>query len=145
MRRAGNWDNLQQISERTERVKARNRVAAEIVKERGIATNDFFELVEPNHEFFSADGVHFNGKGKEAPGKLVADSVLDCLRKPNPDISSVCSRVRQNVGRVLELRPRSGERSYDSVSRNYQGREISGLTRREPVGVPLTRRRPAIG
>ncbi len=33
----------------------------------------------------------------------------------------------QNVGRRLELRPRSGERGYDSLSRNSLGREISGL------------------
>jgi len=39
----------------------------------------------------------------------------------SPDISSVCSHVRQNVGRRLGLRPRSGERGYDSLSRNSQG------------------------
>jgi hypothetical protein len=31
--------------------------------------------------------------------------------------------IGQNVGRVRELRPRSGERSYDTVSRNSQRRE----------------------
>ena len=55
-----NADNLQQISKRTERVKARNKIAAEIVKGRGISTNDLFGLVEQQPEFFSGDGVHYN-------------------------------------------------------------------------------------
>ena len=74
-----NRDNLQKISERTERVKARNRIAAEIMEERGIPTNDLYRLVEPHQELFSNDGVHFNGKGKEAQGAAVAESVLKCL------------------------------------------------------------------
>jgi len=45
----------------------------------------------------------------------------------SPDISRVCSHVRQNVGPALDLHPRSGERGYDSVSRNSQVHEISGL------------------
>jgi tRNA(Arg) A34 adenosine deaminase TadA len=73
-------DNLQQISDRTERVTKRNKIAAEIMKERGIPTNDLFGLVEEHPEWFSGDGVHFNSKGKAAQGAAVAESVLKCLR-----------------------------------------------------------------
>ena len=34
---------------------------------------------------------------------------------PSPDCSRACSRVRQNAGRFGRLRPRSGERGYDST------------------------------
>ena len=72
-------DNLQQISNRTERVKARNKIAAEIMKERGIPTNELFGLVEQHSDWFSRDGVHFNAKGKSAQGAAVAERVLKCL------------------------------------------------------------------
>ena len=68
-------DNLQQISERTERVKARNQIAAEIMKDRDIPTNDLYGLVVQHLDWQSGDGVHFNGKGKEAQGAAVAESV----------------------------------------------------------------------
>ena len=68
-------DNLQQISDRTERVKKRNKIAAEIMKERGIPTNDLFGLVEEHPDWFSGDGVHFNAREK-AQGAAVAERVL---------------------------------------------------------------------
>ena len=74
-----NRDNLEQISERTERVKARNQIAAEIMKDRGIPTNDLFRLVEQPADWHSGDGVHFNGKGKEAQAATVAESALKYL------------------------------------------------------------------
>ena len=72
-------DNLQQISERTERVKARNQIAAEIMKDCDIPTNDLYGLVVQHPDWQSGDGVHFNGKGKEAQGAAVAESVQKCL------------------------------------------------------------------
>ena len=74
-------DDLQQISERTERVKARNQIAAEIMKEAGVSTDDLYGLVEQHPDWHSGDGVHFNGKGKVAQGAAVAESVLKCLPK----------------------------------------------------------------
>lgn len=74
-----NREDLQQISERTKRVIARNQIAAEIMKERDIPSNDLYGLVEQHQEFFSGDGVHFNGTGKVAQGAAVAESVLKCL------------------------------------------------------------------
>ncbi len=78
-----NGTDLSQISERTERVKARNQIAAKIMQERGIPTNDLYGLVEDHQEVFSNDGVHFNSKGRDVQGKQVAKSVLDCLPKGN--------------------------------------------------------------
>jgi lysophospholipase L1-like esterase len=71
--------DLSKVSQRTERVKARNRIAAAIMEERGIPTNDLYRLVEGHGDYFSGDGVHFNGKGKEAQGAAVDELVLKCL------------------------------------------------------------------
>ena len=71
--------DLSKVSERTERVKARNRIAAAVMEERGIPTNDLYGLVEGHEDYFSGDGVHFNGKGREAQETAVAELVLKCL------------------------------------------------------------------
>jgi lysophospholipase L1-like esterase len=71
--------DLQQYSEKTERVKARNKIAAEIMKDNNIPTNDLFGLVEQHSDWHSTDGVHFNGQGKEAQAKQVAESVAKYL------------------------------------------------------------------
>jgi lysophospholipase L1-like esterase len=72
-------DNLSQVSDQTERVKARNRIAAAIMQERGVPTDDLYGLVERHPDWHSGDGVHFNGKGTEAQAKQVAESVLKRL------------------------------------------------------------------
>ena len=69
-------DDLSRVSQRTERVKARNRIAAEIVKERGIPADDLYGLVKQQPDWYSGDGVHFNGKGKEAQAAAVAEHSL---------------------------------------------------------------------
>lgn len=71
--------DLKQFSERTERVKARNKIAAKIMKERDIPVNDLFGLVEQHSDWHSTDGVHFNGQGKDAQAKQVAESVAKNL------------------------------------------------------------------
>jgi len=71
--------DLQKFGERTERVKERNLIAAEIMKQHGFATNDLFGLVEDHPDWHSTDGVHFNAKGKEAQARQVAESVTSCL------------------------------------------------------------------
>ena len=71
--------DLTKFSERTERVRVRNRIAAEIMKEHGISTNDLFGLVEVRPDWYSGDGTHFNGKGKGAQAKQVAESIAKCL------------------------------------------------------------------
>jgi len=72
-------ENLQELSERTERVLARNKIAVEIMNERGVPVDDLYGLVELHPEWVSGDGVHFNSNGTAAQGKAVAASVLQCL------------------------------------------------------------------
>ena len=62
-------ENLQEISDGTERVQARNKIAAEIMKERGVPVDDLYGLVEQHPDWFSGDGVHFNEKGAGSPGE----------------------------------------------------------------------------
>ena len=71
--------NLSQLGERTERVEARNTIAAEIMGERNIPTNNLFELVANHPDWYSSDGTHFNGQGKAAQGKQVAESLVTLL------------------------------------------------------------------
>ncbi|MGB4707490.1 MAG: SGNH/GDSL hydrolase family protein [Fuerstiella sp.] len=68
--------DLQKFDERTERVKARNSLAADIMKQHSIPTNDLFNLVEGHSNWHSPDGVHFNGQGNEALAKQVATCIL---------------------------------------------------------------------
>lgn len=72
-------DDLRKFSKKTERVKVRNEIAAEIMKKHGIPTDDLYGLVEKRPEWQAGDGVHFNGKGKEAQGAAVAESVVKRL------------------------------------------------------------------
>ena len=58
----------------------RNQIAAAVMKERGIPTNDLYGLVEPHPDWDAGDGVHFNGAGKEAQGAAVAESILQRLK-----------------------------------------------------------------
>ncbi len=72
--------DLQTFAERTDRVKVRNKLAAEIMKANGVSTNDLFELVKDHADWQSTDGVHFNAKGNKALAKQVAESVSQQLR-----------------------------------------------------------------
>ena len=63
-------------AEATDRVKVRNKLAAEIMKENGVSTNDLFELVKDHADWQPTDGVQFNAKGNEVLAKQVAESVL---------------------------------------------------------------------
>jgi hypothetical protein len=78
--------DLKQFGDRTERVKARNKIAAEIMKERDIPINDLYGLVEQHPDWHSTDGVHFNGQGKQAQAKQVAESVAKLV--PSTALSS---------------------------------------------------------
>ena len=60
--------------ERTNRVKARNAIAREVMAANGIPVNDLFALVEDHTEYYSQDGTHFNGAGKKAQGRRRASS-----------------------------------------------------------------------
>jgi hypothetical protein len=71
--------DLSQIAELTQRVKLRNRIAAELLQGRSIATDDLYGLVESHQEYWSGDGVHFNDTGREIQARQVADAVLSSL------------------------------------------------------------------
>ncbi len=76
MRKAG---QLAQFAENNERVKARNRIAAELAAKEQIPVDDLFSLVEPHQEFWSNDGVHYNGKGTAAEAEQVAAEITKLL------------------------------------------------------------------
>lgn len=72
-------DKLDEVSDRTARVKARNRIAAARMTDEKIPTDDLFTLVEQHPEWYSRDGVHFNAKGITALGEQVTKHVLAVL------------------------------------------------------------------
>lgn len=71
--------DLLRFSEQTDRVIARNKIAAEIMNVNDIPTDDLFGLVDEHPEWQSTDGVHFNDKGNEAMATQVAESVLTSM------------------------------------------------------------------
>jgi len=71
---------LDVIAENTKRVQARNKLADELLKKEGIAVNDLYDLVKDHPEYWSNDGVHFNGKGVAVQAEQVAKRVLESLK-----------------------------------------------------------------
>lgn len=71
--------DLKVFADRTDRVRKRNMIAAELIKGRGVVTNDLLSFVESHPEWASTDGVHFNGQGNEALAAQVAERVLPFL------------------------------------------------------------------
>jgi len=76
-------EGLNAFDEKTERVKERNRIAAEIIRAHQIPVDDLFALVEPHADFYAGDGVHFNEQGRAAQGKQVAEIVSKYLPRTN--------------------------------------------------------------
>jgi lysophospholipase L1-like esterase len=70
---------VEQLDPKIDRVKARNKAAAEVMAKEKIPTNDLFALVTDKVELFSSDGVHLNAKGSAAMGEQVATHVLVAL------------------------------------------------------------------
>lgn len=71
--------NLDVFDSKTERVTARNRIAAEVMQAHGIPVNDLFALVEARADFYSKDGVHFNEAGRASQAKQVAAVLSEAL------------------------------------------------------------------
>lgn len=71
--------DLAKFEERTARVKVRNDLAAEIMAQHQVSTDDLFDLVADLPELSSSDGVHFNGLGNKALAQQVASSVAEKL------------------------------------------------------------------
>ena len=70
---------VDQLDPKTDRVKARNKAAAEVMAKEKIPTDDLFALVIEKPELFSNDGVHLNAKGSAAMGEQVAAQVTKVL------------------------------------------------------------------
>jgi hypothetical protein len=72
-----NRDDLSQfLYPSFDHVKARNRYAKEYMDKHGIPVVDMWSLGYEHPEYYSADGVHFNGEGKKAEARLVANAVM---------------------------------------------------------------------
>ncbi len=70
---------VDQLDPKTDRVKPRNKAAAEVMAKEKIPTNDLFALVAEKPELFSIDGLHLNQKGSAAMGERVAAQILKLL------------------------------------------------------------------
>jgi lysophospholipase L1-like esterase len=70
---------VEQLDPKTDRVKARNTAAAEVMAKEKIPTSDLFGLAADKPELFSNDGVHLNAKGSTAMGEQVAAQVTKLL------------------------------------------------------------------
>jgi lysophospholipase L1-like esterase len=73
-------ENLAVFSEGTKRVQARNKIAERIVAREGIAVDDLYGLVKDHPEYWSNDGVHFNGKGVAVEAEQAATRVMESLK-----------------------------------------------------------------
>jgi hypothetical protein len=72
-------DKLDALSPRTDRVIARNKVAAGVMEREKVATHDLFALVRDKPEWYAKDGTHFNPKGTDAQAEQVAKAVAALL------------------------------------------------------------------
>ncbi|HVK09260.1 MAG TPA: SGNH/GDSL hydrolase family protein [Gemmataceae bacterium] len=74
-------NKLDTVSTRTDRVKARNKLAADMMAKEKIPTNDLFALVTDKPDLYGKDGTHFNPRGTEVQAEQVAKGVGDLLPK----------------------------------------------------------------
>ena len=68
------------LAPRTERVKARNRLAQELVAKAGLPVDDLFALCVEHPEFSSSDGVHASALGIAAQAAQVAAAIATQLK-----------------------------------------------------------------
>ncbi len=77
MRQPGNLDT---IAEGTRRVQSRNEIAERIVTKEWIAVDDLYSLVKDHPEYWSNDGVHFNGRGIAVQAEQVTKRIVESLQ-----------------------------------------------------------------
>jgi hypothetical protein len=63
------------LADSNEVVSARNALAAEVMQELGIPTNDLYSVVIGKAELRSPDGYHYSGDGYAALGKAVTEAL----------------------------------------------------------------------
>src|SRR5207245_8669653 len=76
IRVSGQVDQLDSSNARAIR---RNTVAAAIMKQSGIPTDDLYNLVLDHPEYYKPDGIHFNEKGVEVEANAVARRIAELL------------------------------------------------------------------
>jgi len=64
------------LDAKTDRVRERNRIAADLASDRNIVVNDLFSYVIDRPELFSADGTHFVEAGQVELAKHVTNAIL---------------------------------------------------------------------
>jgi len=67
------------LSDRTDRVRQRNQIAADILTAHEMVFDDLFTLVLDHPEYYKSDGVHFEAAGVKAEADQVAKKILDVL------------------------------------------------------------------
>ncbi|HUB25873.1 MAG TPA: SGNH/GDSL hydrolase family protein [Tepidisphaeraceae bacterium] len=72
-------NHVDQFSDRTDRVRQRNEIAADVLTAHEIGFDDLFSLVLNHPEYYKPDGVHFDDAGVEAEAEQVADKILQVL------------------------------------------------------------------
>jgi lysophospholipase L1-like esterase len=72
-------ENLKEFSPQNERVKARNKIVADFAAKQNIPIDDLYILVDSHPEYWSNDGVHFNGNGIDVEAKQVSHVVSKLL------------------------------------------------------------------
>jgi hypothetical protein len=70
---------LPEFHPNNERVKARNRIAAEFVSRATLPVDDLFGLMENHPECWADDGLHYNAAGQEREAAQVSKYILDAL------------------------------------------------------------------
>jgi len=71
---------LAELEDRTKRVQARNKIAEGIVTQEGISVDDLYGLVKDHPEYWSHDGVHFNGKGIAVQAEQVTKRIMESFK-----------------------------------------------------------------
>ncbi len=67
---------LESFSDKNDRVKERNILAARLMAKESIPVNDLYSVIVEKPEWYSRDGVHLNAKGVTALATQVADTLL---------------------------------------------------------------------
>jgi hypothetical protein len=68
-------NNLDNISPKTEKMMARNKIVTDFAAKENIPVDDLFALVKDHGEWHAPDGVHFAQPGIDAEAKQVAEAI----------------------------------------------------------------------
>jgi hypothetical protein len=69
-------ENPVQFAPDTDRVRERDRIAAEYMNQHGIEIDDLYSLVAEHPEYYGGDHTHFNAQGQAVEGTQVSEIIL---------------------------------------------------------------------